>query len=54
MKKKDVVEFKIEEMIFGGNSYGYLEDKRVDVKGGIVGQTVKGAIKKVREKKSRS
>ncbi len=51
VKKRDIVEFKIEGMEFGGNSYGYIEDKRIDTKGGISGQRVKALIKKMRKEK---
>ncbi|SHH34735.1 23S rRNA (uracil(1939)-C(5))-methyltransferase RlmD [Tepidibacter thalassicus] len=51
MKKRDIVEFKIDAMEFGGNSYGYVEDERVDIKGGITGQKVRVLIKKIRKDK---
>lgn len=51
MKKRDVVELKIDGMDFGGNSYGYVEGERVNVKGGITGQTLKILIKKIRKNK---
>ncbi|SHJ92068.1 23S rRNA (uracil(1939)-C(5))-methyltransferase RlmD [Tepidibacter formicigenes] len=51
MKKRDILELKIEGMEFGGNSYGYIEDRRVDIKGGITGQTHKVLIKKIRKDK---
>jgi 23S rRNA (uracil-5-)-methyltransferase RumA len=51
VKKRDILELKIEGMEFGGNSYGYIEDRRVDIKGGITGQTHKVLIKKIRKDK---
>lgn len=51
MKRKDIVEFKIEGMEFGGKSYGYIDNQRIDIKGGIKGQTVRAFIKKARKEK---
>lgn len=52
LKKKEIIDLTIEESEFGGKSYGYYEDIKVNLKGGIKGQKVKVYIKKVRGKKA--
>ncbi|PAB60673.1 23S rRNA (uracil(1939)-C(5))-methyltransferase RlmD [Anaeromicrobium sediminis] len=49
MKKKAIIEIKIEEVEFPSKGIGYYEGKKVYVKNGIVGQVVKVYIKKVRK-----
>lgn len=47
MKNKQIIEFNIDEMIFGGESLNITEfDKKVTMKGGIIGQKVKAVIQK--------
>lgn len=48
MKRKDQVEFTIEETAFGGKAYGRIGDVRIQVKHGIKGQRVRGFITKIR------
>ena len=49
MKRKDIIELKIEKMHYGGKSEGKIEEKRIILKGGIKGQTVKAVVKKSRD-----
>ncbi|OPJ55923.1 23S rRNA (uracil(1939)-C(5))-methyltransferase RlmD [Alkalithermobacter paradoxus] len=51
MKKREMLQFVVEDMEFGGNSYGYVENKKVEVKGGIKGQVVKALVKRVKKDK---
>lgn len=52
MKNKQIVEFNIDEMVFGGESLNLTEfDKKVTMKGGIIGQKVKAVIQKKRKDK---
>lgn len=47
MKNKQIIEFNIDEMVFGGESLNLTEfDKKVTMKGGIIGQKVKAVIQK--------
>ncbi|MCT4607517.1 MAG: 23S rRNA (uracil(1939)-C(5))-methyltransferase RlmD [Marinisporobacter sp.] len=49
MKKKDIIELKIEELEFPLKGIGYHEDKKVFVKNAIPGQVIRTYIKKVRK-----
>lgn len=51
MKRKDIIEFEIDKMEFGGTSVSTYEGKEVHMKGGITGQKVKAVVKKARSKK---
>lgn len=46
MKKRDIIEFKIGKMEFGGVSISQYGDRRIKMKGGIKGQKVKAAVKR--------
>ncbi|WP_300277495.1 23S rRNA (uracil(1939)-C(5))-methyltransferase RlmD [Peptacetobacter sp.] len=46
MKKRDIIEFEIGKMEFGGVSISQYEDRRIKMKGGIKGQKVKAAVKR--------
>lgn len=48
MKRKDVIEFEVGKMEFGGISRSMYEDKRIKMKGGITGQKVRAVVKKSR------
>lgn len=52
MKKRDIIEINVDKMAFGGNSVTYIDDKKVEMKGGITGQKVKALIKKIRKDKA--
>ncbi|AKL96250.1 23S rRNA (uracil-5-)-methyltransferase RumA [Clostridium aceticum] len=52
LKRKEIVEFKIEDSEFGGKGYGYVGDVKVTVKHGIPGQLVRAAIKKIKKKQA--
>ncbi|MBN4069627.1 MAG: 23S rRNA (uracil(1939)-C(5))-methyltransferase RlmD [Alkaliphilus sp.] len=52
MKKKEIIEFTIEEMSFGNKSYGYFDNRKIVVKGGILGQRVKARVKRIRKDKA--
>lgn len=49
VKKRDVVEIKIDKVIFPNKSFGYVEGNRINLKGGIEGQKVKAYIKRKRK-----
>lgn len=51
MKRKDIIEFEIDKMEFGGTSVSTYEGKEIHMKGGITGQKVKAVVKKARSKK---
>lgn len=46
MKKRDIIEFEIGKMEFGGVSISQCGDRRIKMKGGIKGQKVKAAVKR--------
>lgn len=48
MKRKDIIEFEVGNMEFGGVSRTVFEDKRIKMKGGITGQKVRAVVKKSR------
>ncbi|QEK11726.1 23S rRNA (uracil(1939)-C(5))-methyltransferase RlmD [Crassaminicella thermophila] len=49
MKKKDIIEIKIEDLEFPSKGIGYYEGKKVYVKNTIPNQVVRIAIKKIRK-----
>lgn len=51
MKRKDIIEFEIDKMEFGGTSVSTYEGKEIHMQGGITGQKVKAVVKKARSKK---
>ena len=52
MKKKDIIEFEVDKMEFGGTTVSKLGNRDIHMKGGISGQKVKAAVKKVRSGKA--
>lgn len=46
MKKRDIIEFEIGKMEFGGVSISQYGDRRIKMKGGIKGQKVKATVKR--------
>ncbi|MDI2941867.1 23S rRNA (uracil(1939)-C(5))-methyltransferase RlmD [Clostridioides difficile] len=52
VKKKDVIEFEVDKMEFGGTSLSQVGDRIIHMKGGISGQKVRAGVKKVRSKKA--
>ena len=46
MKKRDIIEFEIGTMEFGGATTSYYGDRRIKMKGGITGQKIKAAVKR--------
>ena len=52
MKRKDIIEFEIDKMEFGGQSVSLLDGKDIYMKGGITGQKVKAVVQKARSKKA--
>ena len=46
MKKRDIIEFEIGKMEFGGVSISQYGDRRIKMKGGIKGQKVKAGVKR--------
>ena len=51
-KKKEIVEFIIDENEFGGKAYGYIDNTKISVKNAIKGQKVKAVISKMRNNKA--
>lgn len=49
LKKKDIIELKIEDNEFGGKAFGYHDGIKVTVKNGIPGQVVRVYIKRIRK-----
>jgi 23S rRNA (uracil-5-)-methyltransferase RumA len=52
VKKKDIIEFEIGKMEFGGTTSTIVDDRTVKMKGGITGQKVKGFVQKIRKGKA--
>lgn len=52
MKKKDIIEFEVDKMEFGGTSVSMYGNREIHMKGGITGQKVKAAVKRTRSGKS--
>ncbi|MEG0843196.1 MAG: 23S rRNA (uracil(1939)-C(5))-methyltransferase RlmD [Romboutsia sp.] len=52
MKKKDIIEFEVDKMEFGGTSVTMIGNREVHMKGGISGQKVKAAVKRTRSGKA--
>ncbi len=52
MKKKDIIEFEIDKMEFGGTSVSMYGNREIHMKGGITGQKVKAAVKRTRSGKA--
>ena len=52
MKRKDIIEFEIGSMEFGGESSTLIGKRKVKMKGGITGQKVKAIVKKARSEKA--
>ena len=48
MKRKDIIEFEVGKMEFGGITRSLYDNKRIKMKGGITGQKVKAVVKKSR------
>lgn len=52
MKRRDIIEFEIDKMEFGGNSVSRLGKRDIHMKGGITGQKVRASVKKARSAKA--
>ena len=52
MKRKDIIEFEIGSMEFGGESSTLIGKIKLKMKGGITGQKVKAIVKKARSEKA--
>ena len=52
MKKRDIIEVKIDQLGFGGEASGNYEGQTVFVKNAIPGQKVKVLVKKLRKGKT--
>ena len=46
MKRRDIIEFEVDKMEFGGTSVSLLGNREIHMKGGITGQKVKASVKK--------
>lgn len=52
MKRRDIIEFEIDKMEFGGTSISRLGNRDIYMKGGITGQKVKASVKKTKSGKA--
>jgi len=52
VKRKDIIEFEVGSMEFGGESSTLIGKRKVKMKGGITGQKVKAIVKKARSEKA--
>ena len=52
MKKREIIEFEVDKMEFGGTSCTKMGKRDIYMKGGITGQKVKASVKKVNSKKA--
>lgn len=52
MKRKDIIEFEVGSMEFGGESSTLIGKRKVKMKGGITGQKVRAVVKKARSEKA--
>ncbi|MBO3444428.1 23S rRNA (uracil(1939)-C(5))-methyltransferase RlmD [Clostridium sp. CCUG 7971] len=52
MKKKDIIEFEVDKMEFGGTSVSLYGNRDIHMKGGITGQKVRAAVKRTRSGKA--
>lgn len=52
MKRRDIIEFEVDKMEFGGTSVSRLGNRDIYMKGGISGQKVKASVKKTRSGKA--
>lgn len=52
MKRRDIIEFEVDKMEFGGTSVTKIENRDVSMKGGITGQRVKAIVQKTKSGKA--
>ena len=52
MKRRDIIEFEVDKMEFGGTSVSRLGNRDIYMKGGITGQKVKASVKKTKSGKA--
>ena len=52
MKRRDIIEFEIDKMEFGGTTVSQLDKRAIHMKGGITGQKVRATVKKARANKA--
>lgn len=52
MKRRDIIEFEVGKMEFGGTSVSMLGNREILMKGGLTGQKVKASVKKTRSGKA--
>ena len=52
MKRRDIIEFEVDKMEFGGTSVSRLGNRDIYMRGGITGQKVKASVKKTRSGKA--
>ena len=51
MKRREIIEFEVGKMEFGGTSSTIIGKRNVQMKGGITGQKVKASVKKANSQK---
>ena len=52
MKRREIIEFEVGKMEFGGTSSTVIGKRNVNMKGGITGQKVKASVKKANSQKA--
>ena len=52
MKRREIIEFEVGKMEFGGTSSTIIGKRNVQMKGGITGQKVKASVKKANSQKA--
>ena len=52
MKRREIIEFEVGKMEFGGTSSTIIGKRNVNMKGGITGQKVKASVKKANSQKA--
>lgn len=52
LKRRDIIEFEVDKMEFGGTSVTKIENRDVSMKGGITGQRVKAIVQKTKSGKA--
>ena len=52
MKKRDIIEFEVDKMEFGGTTVSSYKNKDIHMKGGITGQKVRAVVKRTKSGKA--
>ena len=52
VKKRDIIEFEVDKMEFGGTTVSSYKNKDIHMKGGITGQKVRAVVKRTKSGKA--